>query len=194
MARPRIHHTKEARLEAARESRRRYYARHRERICANRSVGSKLVSADATSSVDDSDPEVLTLSTSLAMVKDAKDELVAYAPAPRSFVEGILGKYIDSMPDDSDDELTAKSSTGDLSVIEDAIATVEKIHSKALKGQVAIYEMCGVCPEWRASEQVCSGIRELTILLEDILCLAMEGTSTLAEAHFLGELAYQKYQ
>ncbi|KIO00147.1 hypothetical protein M404DRAFT_29766, partial [Pisolithus tinctorius Marx 270] len=57
--------------------------------------------------VDDSDPEVLTLSTSLAMVKDAKDELVAYAPAPRSFVEGILGKYIDSMPDDSDDELTA---------------------------------------------------------------------------------------
>ncbi|KIN97246.1 hypothetical protein M404DRAFT_32467 [Pisolithus tinctorius Marx 270] len=128
------------------------------------------------------------------MVKDAKDELVAYAPAPRSFVEGILRKYIDSMPDNSDDELTVKSLTGDLSIIEDAIATVEKIHSKALKGQVAIYEMCGVCPEWRASEQVCSGIRELTILLEDILCLAMEGTSTLAEAHFLGELAYQKYQ
>ncbi|KAI5988851.1 hypothetical protein F5J12DRAFT_786788 [Pisolithus orientalis] len=80
-------------------------------------------------------------------MQDAKDKLVAYALAPQSFIEGILRKYIDSMPDDSDDELAAKSLTGDLSIIEDTIATVEKIHSKALKGQVAIYEMCGVCPE-----------------------------------------------
>ena len=128
------------------------------------------------------------------MVKEAKDDLINYALAPQTLVERILQEYLDSMPNDSDDEFgAAKSCTGDLRIIEAALATVEKFHVKALKGQVAIYEMCGVCPEWRASEQVCHGIKELIVMLEDILCLAMEGTSILAEAHFLGELAYQKY-
>ena len=31
-------------------------------------------------------------------------------------------------------------------------------------------------------------------MIEDILCLALQGPSTLAEALFLGELAYQKYK
>ncbi|KAI5999682.1 hypothetical protein EDD15DRAFT_2363000 [Pisolithus albus] len=192
MVRPHIHQTKEARLEAARESHRRYYARHRERINAKCHVGPRPATADAGSSVDDNDL-ILTLSNGLAVVKEAKDELLAYALAPRAFVEQILEKYIDSMPNDSDNEFSAKASEGDQSIIETAIATVEKIHSKVVRGQVAVYEMCGVCPEWRATEQVCSGIQELIILLEDILCLAIQGTSMLAEAHFLGELAYQKY-
>ena len=137
----------------------------------------------------------LTLQNCLDMVKEAKDELVEYAPAPRPFVEKVLGEYINSVPDDSDDELEvlANSSVGNLSIIEVALATVENIHSKAQKGQVAIYEMCGVCPEWLATDQVCKGTKDLIIMLEDILCLAMQGPSTLAEAHFLGELAYQKY-
>ena len=128
------------------------------------------------------------------MVKEAKDDLINYALAPQTLVERILQEYLDSMPNDSDDEFgAAKSCTGDLCVIEVALAMAKKIHVKALKGQVAIYEMCSVCLEWRASEQVCHRIKELIIMLEDILCLAMEGTSILAEAHFLGELAYQKY-
>ena len=127
------------------------------------------------------------------MVKEAKDELVEYAPAPRSFIEKLLGEYIDSMPSDLDNEFGAKSSTGDLTIIETALAKVEKIQAKAQKGQVSVYEMCGVCPEWRATEQVCQGVRELIVMIEDILCLALQGTSTLAEAYFLGKLAYQKY-
>ena len=128
------------------------------------------------------------------MVKKAKDELIEYAPAPRTFVEKILGEYVDSMPIDPDNEFETESSMGDLSVIETALAKVKKIYSKAQKGQVKIYEMCGVCPEWRATEQVCRGIKELIIMIEDILCLALQGATTLAEAHFLGELAYQKYE
>ena len=84
------------------------------------------------------------------MVKEAKDELIEYAPAPWTFVEKILGEYVDSMPIDPDNEFETESSTGDFSVIERALAKVEKIYSKAQKGQVKIYEMCGVCPEWRA--------------------------------------------
>ncbi|KIK15820.1 hypothetical protein PISMIDRAFT_114603, partial [Pisolithus microcarpus 441] len=133
-----------------------------------------------------------TLSGSLAVVKEAKGELITLAPAPRKFVEGILEQYIDSIPNDSDDEHSAKSGTGDLRIMETAIAKVEEIYSRALKGRVTLYEMCGVCPEWRATEDVCKGIRELIVLLEDVLCLAIQGTSTLAEAHFLDELAYQR--
>ena len=137
----------------------------------------------------------LTLQSCLDMVKEAKDELVEYAPAPRPFVEKVLGEYINSIPDDSDDEfdVLANSSMGDLSIIEVALATVKEIHGKAQKGQMAVYEMCGVCPEWLAIDQVCKGTKDLIIMLEDILCLAMQGPSMLAEAHFLGELAYQKY-
>ena len=137
----------------------------------------------------------LTLQSCLDMVKEAKDELVEYAPAPRPFVEKVLDEYIKSIPDDSDDELDVltNSSMGNLSIIEVALATVEKIHGKAQKGQVAVYEMCGVCPEWLATDQVCKGTKDLIIMLEDILCLARQGPSTLAEAHFLGELAYQRY-
>ena len=136
---------------------------------------------------------VLTLGSCLAMVKEAKDELVVYAPAPRSFAEEILGKYIDSMPND-DDEHGLKSTTGDLDIIKKAVATVEEIYQKAQKGQTNIYEMCGICPEWRATDQVCRGIQELLVMLEDILCLAIMGISTLAEAYFFGELAYLKHK
>ena len=107
------------------------------------------------------------------MVKEAKDELIEYALAPWTFVEKILGEYIDSMPINPDNEFETESSTGDLSVIETALEKVKKIYSKAQKGQVKIYEMCGVCPEWQATEQVCRGIKELIIMIEDILCLAL---------------------
>ena len=128
------------------------------------------------------------------MVKEAKDELVEYALAPRCFIENLLRGYIDSMPIDPDYEFWAKSLMGDLSIIEMALAKIEKIYGKAQKGQLSIYKMCGVCPEWWATEQVCQGVRELIVMIEDILCLALQGPSTLVEALFLGELAYQKYK
>lgn len=137
--------------------------------------------------------DLTTLSRCLAAVKDMKDELIAYAPRPHDFMEGILTAYIDSMPNDTNDEYgEAKSCEGDLSIIETAISTIEKFFTKANTGHMAIYEICGICPEWRATEQVCQGIKMLIVMLKDILCLAMQGTSMLAEAHFLEELAYQK--
>ncbi|KIJ14162.1 hypothetical protein PAXINDRAFT_13076 [Paxillus involutus ATCC 200175] len=131
----------------------------------------------------------MTLEQCLFIVKHTKDRLVAHAKSPQAFTEEILNQYIESMPADDEEE---DSGSGDIGIIERAIEMVASIHVEAHRGQDAIYQMCGVFPEWQASNEVCQLMKLVISLLEDILCLAMLGASALAEAHFLGELMFQR--
>ncbi|KAH7916997.1 hypothetical protein BV22DRAFT_1135799 [Leucogyrophana mollusca] len=209
MARPTIHKTPEARLMAAREKRRRSYAKEvinarRRKQCEPGSVRKQakkpavLLDTQARGAVssedllvdenDSDDSDDMTLAQCLAIVKEAKDDLIALTGAPRSFVEGVLQEFVATMDCESSD-----NSDGDLNILDRALASIETIHDKAHKGQDKIYEMCGLCVEWHAADVVCKGIRNVVAMLEDIYCLAMQGGAELAEAHMLGELMYQKY-
>lgn len=124
------------------------------------------------------------------MVKEANDEFEKLSRSPREFVEGILAKYVATLP--LDDLNASGKAKGDLKIIEVAIADLQEIGRRARRGQDAIYARCGVCPEWQASEHLSHSIHVVIACLEDILCLAMQGVSALAEADFLGELMYMQ--
>ncbi|KAF8833885.1 hypothetical protein BDN67DRAFT_985732 [Paxillus ammoniavirescens] len=95
-----------------------------------------------------------TMLNCLAIVKDAKDEVVALINTPQAFTCRILNDYVMSMPTDSDEE---GEGLGDLEIIEGTIAAVGVIHAKAHKGTDSLYQMCGVCPEWCACKQQWKG-------------------------------------
>ncbi|KAG2745089.1 hypothetical protein P692DRAFT_201868844 [Suillus brevipes Sb2] len=124
--RPIIHTTPQAKLRAAREKR-----------------------VTITLAIDVS----VTLSDCLEIVIEAKNELVVLASTPVVYVEAVLHKYIASVPDHNN--LSISSKDGDASIIEDAIQAVKSIHEKAHCGQDKIWEMCRVCDEWRAADEVC---------------------------------------
>jgi hypothetical protein len=81
---------------------------------------------------------------------------------------------------------------GDTSLITDAIGMVRKIHGKAYCGQDSIFDMCGVCDEWRAADEVCRATRQVIEYLEDVLWHVQQGTSSLAIAHVHHTLKYQQ--
>ncbi|KAF8834461.1 hypothetical protein BDN67DRAFT_1016483 [Paxillus ammoniavirescens] len=197
MGRPRTYKSQEAKLEAAWENHCRYYAKHKAKIntkcCQPCQAGatSQEAAGSGTALEDKTDYEPTTLADCLAIVKDAKDKVVALINIPQAFTHRILNDYIVSMPMDGDEE---GEGSGDLEIIERAIAAVEVIHAKGHKGTDSLYQMCSVCPEWHACEQVCQFIQVTVAMFKDILCLAMEGESSLAEAHFLGKLMYQTHQ
>ncbi|KAH7917594.1 hypothetical protein BV22DRAFT_1135280 [Leucogyrophana mollusca] len=113
MVRPTIHTTPEAKQQAAREKRRKYYARHKQAINAKRRKFCRpdtrkaqregmRVSDDEEQSLhgrddDISDSEIITLADCLAIMKDAKDELVALTDTPWTFVASVLQEFVASM-------------------------------------------------------------------------------------------------
>ncbi|KAH7917564.1 hypothetical protein BV22DRAFT_1135303 [Leucogyrophana mollusca] len=210
MARPTIHKTLEAKQQAARTKRRAYYARHKDIINAKRrkpcqpetrkqqreALEVELVGSDVEKDLSDSgddisffslmfsliDSDTMTVGDCLAIVKDAKDELIALTGAPRTYITCILHEFVATMnPENADSP--DEDIDGDLKVFKDAIAQVEKIHEKGHRGQDRIYEMCGYCVEWKAADEICRGIRNVIAMIEDLYCLAMSGD--LAEAHML---------
>jgi hypothetical protein len=123
------------------------------------------------------------------IVIEAKNELVALAPTPVVYVEAVLHKYVTSIPDHDDPSISSKD--GDASIIEDTIQAVESIHEKAHCGQDKIWEMCGVCDEWRAADKVCRGIRRLLAYLQDVLWHLTQSYADLACAFVDKDLMYQ---
>jgi hypothetical protein len=91
------------------------------------------------------------------------------------------------MPDDDDSE-----EPGDMSIFERAIESVEDIHEKAHRGQDRILQMCGVCDEWWAADEVCWGIRYVISCVEDLMCHALLGNADLVVAHEHCELMFQQ--
>ncbi|KAG1798380.1 hypothetical protein EV424DRAFT_1546300 [Suillus variegatus] len=131
------------------------------------------------------------LSHCLGIVREAKDELIALAATPVGYVERILRQYVASVPSDSDGEAPIDRRDGDISIIKDAIWTVEKIHEKAHRGQDKIWDTCGVCDEWRAADEVCRAIRRLLAYLQDVLWHLERSYGELACAFVAKELMYQ---
>ncbi|KAG2033228.1 hypothetical protein BDR03DRAFT_985154 [Suillus americanus] len=85
------------------------------------------------------------------------------------------------------------STNGDISIIENAMAKVQKLLKDTIPMQDQILNFCGISPEWQATNSVTRFLRTVLAYLEDILSLAMfEGASGLVEAQVLGELLYQK--
>lgn len=123
------------------------------------------------------------------------DELIGLAvlPGPYAYVEHILTKYVAMVPHECFNiETVDRDNPGDPSIIDDAIMKVKGIYEKAYCGQDTILDMCRVCDEWRAVDEVCQAIRCVMAYLEDVLWNVRQGTTTLAIAHMSGALKYQK--
>ncbi|KAG1800496.1 hypothetical protein EV424DRAFT_1352142 [Suillus variegatus] len=209
--RPATHTTPEAKLQAARQKRKKYHHRHKDTINTKRRLSytptkhkkysippkSEMSGMDTppTSSARESlSPAPTTLSGCLELVKDAKDELVGLAvlPGPYAYVEHILGRYVATVPRECFDiETVDREEPGDISIIDDAICTVRKIYENAYRGQDAIFDMCGVCDEWRAADEVCRAIHRVIGYLEDVLWHVRRGTTELAITHVHQKLKYQ---
>ncbi|KAG2354527.1 hypothetical protein BDR07DRAFT_1494419 [Suillus spraguei] len=202
---PIVHKTPEAKLAAAREKRRSYYARNRDRILKNRrelrSSNSKELrearkfSRDLSKAVakalrrdeDESESNIGSEdSQDLDDDEKIKDEILAKINDPCTFVHGILCAYVKNMPDDS-------STKADISIIEMPMADVQKLLNCTIAAQDQILNFCGVSPEWHAADSVSRFLRTVLTYLEDIQFLVLYGgIPDLTLAHSMGELMYQK--
>lgn len=116
-------------------------------------------------------------------MRDAKNKVLAIVPSGTSttYVEGILRKFAMSLRD---------SVAGDIEVFREGLTLVEPYLLWAQHGQDKIFNMCGVCDEWRAADEVSRFIGHLVAMLEDLYRLAVLGD--LNEVYLLGETMYQK--
>ncbi|KAG1891795.1 uncharacterized protein F5891DRAFT_1197421 [Suillus fuscotomentosus] len=192
MVRPTIHHTVAAKQQATREKRRRYYKKHRDIILLRhhlcRTNNTPSITAESTNTNDLSNDEVdfeaiVTLSDCLELVRDAKNKVLQIVPSavPTVYVEGVLREYAISL---------CTSVVGDIEILGDAVRRVEPYLIWAQQGQDKIFNMCGICDEWRAADEVSRFIGHLVAMLEDIYTLAVWGD--LNKAYLLGETMYQK--
>ncbi|KAG2126616.1 hypothetical protein DEU56DRAFT_758861 [Suillus clintonianus] len=169
-----------ARQQASHEKRRRHYE--------NRTNNTPSVRFPESNANDMSDDEVdfeaiVTLSDCLELVRDAKNKVLAIVPSgiPTVYVESVLRKYAMSL---------CTSVVGDIEILKDALGCIEPYLIWAQQGQDKIFNMCGICDEWRAADEVSSFIGHLVAMLEDLYRLAVWGD--LDEAYLLGETMYQK--
>ncbi|KAG1898334.1 uncharacterized protein F5891DRAFT_981973 [Suillus fuscotomentosus] len=178
--------TLEVRLHAICEESRKYYARHRGAINAQRhqpctaktrcqrtndppASDLPLIarvakcfephdshSDDETEGVDA--PQ--TLAECLAILKEAKDAFVLLVKLPTEFVQDVLKKFLDTMPDDSDAAGTSIQK-GDITIIQDTINSIKDLHCEVHRGLDTILQMCGVCDEWKAEIAIAYELGEL---------------------------------
>lgn len=108
--------------------------------------------------------------------------------SPQRFTTGVFTKYTQSFPD-------APRSHGDREIFQRAISSIENFLTRATRGQDGILQLCGVCDEWRAADQVCRSMKDTIAMVEDIYCHALcDGDAQLAVVHFLGGFLYQNYK
>ncbi|KAG1844092.1 hypothetical protein C8R48DRAFT_780380 [Suillus tomentosus] len=135
--------------------------------------------------------EPQTLGECIAILKETKDVFVSLVKSPTEFVQGTLKKFLDTVPDTAADTCIVQK--GDVTVIQDAIDSIQDLHHEAHRGQDMILQMCGICDEWKAGNAICEAMRLVIALLDDILDHAsMSGVTDIAIAHELGELMYQR--
>ncbi|KAG1784899.1 uncharacterized protein HD556DRAFT_1314698 [Suillus plorans] len=170
MARPTIHITPEAKLTAAREKRRRYYANHRELILKRRrelrspkrdmkesqellKALSKVLHGSASDedsesesnnenseSEPDTDINLSDLTQCLFALKVIKDEMLMVTDDPCAFVQGVFTKYVKTLDD---------SIKGDVSILEKPMAIIEGLLNRIIPIQDQILYFCGITSdEW----------------------------------------------
>ncbi|KAG1741400.1 hypothetical protein EDD22DRAFT_959037 [Suillus occidentalis] len=200
MACPVIHKTPEAKLAAAREKRRRYYAKNREIILKRRrelhtpkhdTKESQKESAlhgptsDEDSGSESSEPDqeinssddidLSDLPQCLVALKIIKDEMLALTQTedPGAFVQGVFQEYVKTLDN---------STKGDVTILDMPLATVQGLLDCVIPIQDEILNFCGISPEWRAVDSVSRFLRTILAYLEDILCFATDVCDQLDEA------------
>ncbi|KAG1888679.1 hypothetical protein F4604DRAFT_1915720 [Suillus subluteus] len=177
MAPPTKYKTAAAKLEATRAKRSRYYARCHEMILAKRREryhANKNSQEDDDGSNDqhmndhlDDHQELLeTLADCIAIVKYAKDNFIQHVRSPQTFTLGVFAEYTKSIPD-------TPGGHGDREILKRAMSDIENFLDRATRGQDSILQLCGICDEWRAADQVCWSMRDTIAMVEDIYCHAL---------------------
>ncbi|KAG1780891.1 hypothetical protein EV702DRAFT_1042600 [Suillus placidus] len=118
-----------------------------------------------------------TLAECLAILKDTKDVFVSLVKSPAKFAQGVLKKFLDTIPDDAAE--THMIQKGDITIIQDTINSIKDLHCEVHRGLDTILEMCGVCDEWKAGNDICQS-------------MSMLGVTEIAIAYEMGELMYQR--
>ncbi|KAG1844381.1 hypothetical protein F4604DRAFT_1937590 [Suillus subluteus] len=143
---------------------------------------------DTDESSDNDEIDTLSdLPSCLLATKNAKDDMLKLIGAdPCEFAKDELSKYVKSIPDDC-------KTKGDVSIIANSVAKIEKLLKRVIPAQDEILNFCGISPEWHAADSVSRFLRTTVAYLEDIQILEMSGgVAELTTAHLLGELMYQK--
>ncbi|KAG1889044.1 uncharacterized protein F5891DRAFT_1198826 [Suillus fuscotomentosus] len=195
MAPPTKYKTAAAKLKAMRAKRTRYYTRcremilvkRRERYHANKNRDSS--NDECTDDHSDDHHESLeTLADCIAVVKYAKDDFMQHVRSPRTFTLGVFAEYTKSIPD-------TPGGHGDQEILKRAMSSIEDFLERATRGQDGILQLCGVCDEWRAADQVCWSMRDTIAMVEDIYCHTLsDGDAELAVVHLLNGFLYQNYE
>lgn len=72
------------------------------------------------------------------------------------------------------------------------LARSETFMRRHILVKTRFFDMCGVCDEWRAANEVCRATSQVIEYLEDVQWHVEQGTSTLAIAHVHHTLKYQQ--
>jgi hypothetical protein len=184
MARPRLHHTPEAKAAADHAKWHRYYAkyffsfpclhiylflyRNRESICRrSRAKYQKFTNPS----------EAIVLGNHSWQIDSIKKE---HSKITRS----NLAKYLS----DIYSEYCSKPST---STITDALTPIESLCDTAHSLQNDILRKDGLGLDWKKAEEVCKELRKTRSMIEDLLCYALLGLDEVKEAYRNGVLNYQ---
>ncbi|KAG2109334.1 uncharacterized protein F5147DRAFT_652423 [Suillus discolor] len=203
MARPTIHITPEAKLTAACEKCRCYYANHRE-LCSPKhdmkesqnllKAISKVLHGSASDedsesesdnenseSKSDTDINLFNLMQCLFALKIIKDKMLMVTDDPCTFVQGVFAEYIKTLDD---------SIKGDVTILKKAMAIIEGLLNHVISIQDQILCFCGITyDKWQATDLASCFLRTILAYLENILgLLTFDGAGNLAVAHSMGEL------
>ncbi|KAG0704702.1 hypothetical protein DFH29DRAFT_997397 [Suillus ampliporus] len=221
MVRPAIHKSVQAKIEATREKRRRYYAKdnilkRRRELHSSKSKESQAKAQEAAEISKEISKAVTIvfhredLSESDNDSHDSSDsdendrlsnlpECLLVIKDTKDKTSAMIGSdpctFIKRILHDYVQTIMADncSTKGDISIIETSMAKVQKLFDHAIPAQDQILNFCGISPEWHAADSVMRFLRTVLAYLEDILSLLVfGGPSELAEAEMLGELMYQK--
>ncbi|KAG2038607.1 hypothetical protein BDR03DRAFT_1009597 [Suillus americanus] len=198
MAPPIKYKTNAAKLQAMRAKCSQYYAKdsckRREKYHINKNHRKDDDSSNDKHTGDDSDEggdesasneeSIETLADCIAVVKYAKDNFMRHIKSPQIFTLGIFAEYAKSIPD-------APGSHEDREILKHVMSSIKDFLDRACRGQDGILQLCGVCDEWRAADQVCRSMRDTIAMVEDIYCHALsDGDAELAVVHLLKGFLY----
>ncbi|KAG2121279.1 hypothetical protein DEU56DRAFT_918281 [Suillus clintonianus] len=198
MARPVVHKTAEAKLQASCERHRHHYAKdeilkRRRVLRSSKTKESKEAKkfhkellkavAKAPRRRDDNESESESESDSDDDSESEDDENIKLDDLPECLrvvkdikdeMLAMIGddpcKFVEGVFCDYVKSFPEDSSPGDISIIESSIAKVQKILNRAIPAQDQILNFCGVSPgsEWHAADSVTRFLRTVLAYLEDI--------------------------
>lgn len=102
--------------------------------------------------------------------------------ALHDYVDSIYHEYIRTVGDDPDS----------IHIISDRIEDHERLHARADSIRSEVLQSHGAGLEWIEVDEVCRGIRDVIVMLEDVLGEALGETLDLVNMYTRGRLMFQK--